>query len=128
MTDSARTSGFLKFCQEFEYEEGDEKFDPKTGRCKRAKRLEKAWRKCEKQSKYEKKSGKLPDPLPSKFRPDSNFGSVTETVEKMIENYKNGDDKFKEMIYTKFMHAMVDAGEIFFCRFCSILGSFTTKK
>ena len=34
---------------------------------------------------YEKKAGKLPDPTPSKYRPDSNFGSVTETIDKMIE-------------------------------------------
>ena len=55
-------------------------------------RIEKAWRsyvkrkkESEKENKYEKKAGKLPDPTPSKFRPDSNFGSVTETIDKMIE-------------------------------------------
>ena len=42
----------------------------------------------EKENKYEKKAGKLPDPTPSKFRPDSNFGSVTETIDKMIEGKK----------------------------------------
>ncbi len=36
---------------------------------------------------YEKKSTPMPDPAMSKYRPDSNFGSVSEKVERMIENY-----------------------------------------
>ena len=109
---SKSSSGFLKFCEDFkdDFKEKDDKLDHKTGRTKRAKRIEKAWRACEKQGKYEKKAGKRLDPLPSKFRPDSNFGSISETMEKMIEDYHGKDEEFKEMIYTKLMHAMVDAG------------------
>ncbi len=36
---------------------------------------------------YKKKAAKCPDPLTSVYRPDSNFGAVTEAVEKMIEQY-----------------------------------------
>lgn len=116
-TAKQRCTGFLKFCQDFQDEfQGDDgdKIEFKTGRTKKAKRLEKAWRQYEKRSKYEKKAAKLPDPTPSKYRPDSNFTSVTETVEKLIQDYKGAKDgqQFKEMIYTKFMHAMVDAGKI----------------
>lgn len=112
-----RNSGFLKFCQDFhqdfQSDDGD-KIDVKTGRSRKAKRMEKAWRAYEKRSRYEKKSARLPDPTPSKYRPDSNFASVTETVEKLIADYKGAADgeKFKEMIYTKFMHSMVDAGKL----------------
>ena len=82
-----RSSAFLKFCEKFEddIQPNDNKIaDHTKGRSQRAVRIEKAWRAYEKKSKYEKKAGKLPDPTPSKFRPDSNFGSVTETIDKMI--------------------------------------------
>ncbi len=41
----------------------------------------------ESRKKYISRSAKCPDPVPSIFRPDSNFGSVTETVDAMIEKY-----------------------------------------
>jgi hypothetical protein len=37
--------------------------------------------------KFFKKAAKCPEPVPSLFRPDSNFGSVTETIDEMIEKY-----------------------------------------
>ena len=36
---------------------------------------------------YDKKASKCPDPVASLFRPDSNFGSVTETIDEMIDKY-----------------------------------------
>ena len=79
----------MKYCEdkfENDFKENDNKIaDFKNGRSHRAVRLEKSWRDYEKKSKYEKKAGKMPDPTPSKFRPDSNFGSVTDTIDKMIE-------------------------------------------
>jgi DNA-directed RNA polymerase I subunit RPA1 len=109
-----RSSGFLKFCEKHDGDESSKEdlvVSKTTGRSKKARRLEEAWRDHENKAKYEKKAGKLPDPVVSKFRPDSNFGSVTETIDKMIDEYHNKDDTFKEMIYTKFMHAMADPGE-----------------
>ncbi len=38
-------------------------------------------------SYYERKAGRVPDPTVSAFRPDSNFGAVSEKVEDMIESY-----------------------------------------
>ena len=79
----------MKYCEdkfEDDIKENDNKIaDFKNGRSHRAVRLEKSWRDYEKKSKYEKKSGKIPDPTPSKFRSDSNFGSVTDTIDQMIE-------------------------------------------
>ena len=42
---------------------------------------------------FVKKSAKCPDPVPSLFRPDSNFGSVTETIDDMIENYVDKESR-----------------------------------
>ena len=41
----------------------------------------------EERAKYVKKSLRCPDPVQSVFRSDSNFGSITETIDSMIENY-----------------------------------------
>ena len=111
--DRIRTSGFLKFCEKFvdDNDPEDEKFDGRNGRSKRASRIVQAWQDYDKKSKYVKKAGKLPDPLPSQYRPDSNFGSVTETIDQMIEEYDHGKPEFKEMVYTKFMHSMAEAGK-----------------
>ncbi len=47
----------------------------------------------EERKSYLKKSSKCPDPVPSLFRPDSNFGSVTETIDEMIENYVDRESR-----------------------------------
>ena len=110
-----RTSGFLKFCEKYASQNEDDddmEINAKTGRTMKTERLIKAWHDCDSKSKYEKKAGKIPDPVTSKYRQDSNFGSVTETLDKMIQEYKGPkDDTFEDMMYTKVMHAMVDAGE-----------------
>ena len=41
---------------------------------------------------YEKKAAGCPDPLVSKFRPDSNFGAVTEAVDRLIDDYMGGKE------------------------------------
>ena len=100
-----RTNGFLKFCEKLNLddENDDSEINRHTGRPKKAKKLELAWRDYENKSKYEKKAGKMPDPVTSQYRPDSNFGSVTETIDKMIEGYKGPkDETFKDMMYTKY--------------------------
>ena len=77
---SSRTSGFLSFCQSFDASDVPDRIDKRTGRSKKAMRIMEAWRDYEKKSKYEKRAAKLLDPVPSKFRSDCNFGSVTETI------------------------------------------------
>ena len=37
--------------------------------------------------KWVKRAARCPDPVPTVFRPDSNFGSITETIDNMIESY-----------------------------------------
>ena len=102
-TNDKRSSGFLKYCEdkfEDDIKENDNKIaDFKNGRSHRAVRLEKSWRAYEKKSKYEKKAGKMPDPTPSKFRPDSNFGSVTDTIDKMIEGKQIFFSNFTEFFH-----------------------------
>ena len=85
-----RSNGFLKFCEKLDIEEqsDDNEISSNTGRILKAGRLEKAWRDYENKSKYEKKAGKLPDPVTCRYRADSNFGSVTEQIDAMIEGYK----------------------------------------
>ena len=85
----------------------------------------KAWHKLdpEDQKYYADKAPPCPNPLTSIHRPDSNFGAVTEAIDQMIDDYldKNAETKefqneittkdFKDMIYLKCMHSMVDPGE-----------------
>ena len=79
-----RTNGFLKFCEKLNLDDENDhsEINRHTGRPKKAKKLELAWRDYENKSKYEKKAGKMPDPVTSQYRPDSNFGSVTETIDR----------------------------------------------
>ena len=76
---------------------------------------------CKSRSHYEKRAAPAPDPVASRFRPDSNFGAVSEAVEDMIEKYMSsrgcarvhveGEADFREMMYLKCMRAMVEPGE-----------------
>ncbi len=63
-----------------------------------------------------------PDPLTSKFRPDSNFGAVSESLDRLIENYLADESKFeskksakaeafRDLMHLKSMRAMVEPGE-----------------
>ena len=125
-----RSNGFLKYCEdkfEDDFKENDNKIaDFKNGRSHRAVRLEKSWRDYEKKSKYEKKAGKMPDPTPSKFRPDSNFGSVTDTIDKMIEGTQIFFSKsFKKKYFTIFFLKIVKVSHfinhlLFLLRFIKI--------
>ena len=99
MVTPRRASGFLKFCRKMacEYEDVPEALDRSTGRSKRNSALVKAWQALSQPERdmFEKKAAaRCPDPVSSKLRPDSNFGSVSETLDEIIENYvsekKNG--------------------------------------
>ena len=77
----------------------------------------KSWEKLKKLAK------RCPDPVVSLYRPESNFSSVTEAVDDMIENYmkenklrvnnvrKFDENDLKEMFYMKVMQAQVEPGE-----------------
>ena len=73
--------------------------------------------------KISKLGNRCPDPVVSLHRPESNFSSVTEAVDDMIENYldenklrvnnaRTFEEKdLKEMFYMKVMQAQVEPGE-----------------
>ena len=73
--------------------------------------------------KLKKLSGRCPDPVVSLHRPESNFGSVSEAVDDMIDNYleenklrTNNARKFdveelRDKFYMKVMQAQVEPGE-----------------
>ncbi|XP_040570911.1 DNA-directed RNA polymerase I subunit RPA1 [Lepeophtheirus salmonis] len=93
------------------------KIDPKTGRSFRTNFLIKKWSEDDdSQNHFKKKYVQVPDPCTSVFRPDSNFGSVAEKVEDLIQSYlkNNKSDKgeqFRDIMYAKYMKSMVDPGE-----------------
>ena len=106
-----RMSGFLKFCQS----EGS------VG-VQNSKVLVDKWRQLsdEERSKHHKKAAaRCPDPVTSDFRGDSNFSSVSEVMDEMIESYFKGKDwaggiekeRFEDTLRLKVMQAQVDPGE-----------------
>lgn len=116
-----RNSGFLRYCKK-QSNGVVEEVDRNTGRPHSAKKWEMEWRRMDKQDKrkYEKKAEHCPDPVTTTYRADSNFGSVTEAIDDMIDNYIDdkaksvqgfGADQFKDMLHMKCMHAIVDPGE-----------------
>lgn len=65
-----------------------------------------------------KQSQPCPPPVASSYLPSSHFGSLTERVDQLIEDYLNTKDeaffpkdKFRDMLCTKFQLATVAAGE-----------------
>ena len=73
--------------------------------------------------KLKKLSERCPDPVVSLHRPESNFGSVSEAVDDMINNYveenksrtnnarKFDEDELRDKFYMKVMQAQVEPGE-----------------
>ena len=90
----SRDSGFLRFCKKNPVKTEFNKDEPvKVGV------LSERWGAMgpAERWQYEKKAAKLADPSVVEYRPDSNFGAVTERVEEMIDDYlqtKEGDRSF----------------------------------
>ena len=73
--------------------------------------------------KLKKLASKCPDPVVSLYRPESNFSSVTELVDDMIQRYMIDnvtrgnntrhfeENDWKEMLYMKVLQAQVEPGE-----------------
>ena len=61
-------------------------------------KVAKSWHKLDPddQKHYTDKAPRCPNPLTSIHRPDSNFGAVTEAVDKMIEDYLDANSETKE--------------------------------
>ncbi|XP_059079806.1 DNA-directed RNA polymerase I subunit RPA1-like [Tigriopus californicus] len=116
-----RDSGFLRFCRKRGGEHHElAQIQSKFGRSKLDDFLLDEWRSMsdEERRPYHKKAPICPDPVVHGYRPDSNFGSVTEALDDMIETYLSKKDstrfdtvQFRDMMYLKAMHAMVEPGE-----------------
>ena len=112
-----RASGFLKYYHKMKGEIGGQ-----VG-AQNSKILSDSWFKLtdEERHKWNKKAAaKCPDPVVSDFRGDSNFASITEKMDDMIESYmksKSFDDggftkqQFEDTLRLKVMQAQVEPGE-----------------
>lgn len=79
------------------------------------------WRLLDSQSrsKFLKKSVRCPEPALSLFRPDVNFGSVSENFHDITEKYLSGrmdqrppdNDSLRQLLQYKFQRALCDPGE-----------------
>jgi len=112
-TGRRRAGGFLKYCQNVSADSGGE-----LG-AQNSKLLTDSWFKlpAAERKKYDKKAAaRCPEPVVSKYRSDSNFASITEKMDAMIEDYLKGksfSDKqaFEDTLRLKIMQAQVEPGE-----------------
>jgi DNA-directed RNA polymerase I subunit RPA1 len=88
------------------------KMKQKIGRTKLTQKLVKKWTKAEDDEKAEfrKKSARAPEPVTSKLRPDSCFGSISEFMEDLSNNFTKNTD-FRQLINVKSMTALAAPGE-----------------
>ncbi|XP_014257443.1 DNA-directed RNA polymerase I subunit RPA1 [Cimex lectularius] len=93
-------------------------YNPSTGRSKASEELMKRWNIMpeDERHKYKKLHKLKPDPVNSKFQADRHFGSITEKLDVIIENYlqtnKSVDENIlKEMMYFKSQTSLCAPGE-----------------
>ncbi|KAG1668409.1 DNA-directed RNA polymerase I subunit RPA1 [Nymphon striatum] len=117
------SSGFLHYSRENAHmndvELENENF--KNGRSHSVEVMCERWRNLDEETKlsYQKINERQPDTLISQYRPDRNFGSVTEFIDDMIDNYlgkaghtlKIDSNDFKDMCYMKTMRSLCEPGE-----------------
>ncbi|CAG7659349.1 unnamed protein product [Allacma fusca] len=107
-----RSSDFLNFAKkrgkDFRKIVG---YNEKTGRLLKAEAMEAKWRTFDDDDKevYRKRSKRCPEPVLGKYLP-SNFGAISENLEKTIESY-SGDDTFRNIVYSKAMEALSNPGD-----------------
>lgn len=91
------------------------KLSKKNGRRKIDQQIVKLWSEAddEQKSKYSKKCQPCPDPVASKYQPDSNYGSISEHLEGLLTSYLKSteNNSFKDVIAVKTMRALVAPGE-----------------
>lgn len=93
------------------------KLSKKTGRRKIDQQIVKLWNEAddELKEKYSKKCITRPDPVVSKYQPDCNYGSLSESLETLISAYAktNASRKttFEQLVAMKSMSSLVAPGE-----------------
>nr|XP_014089551.1 DNA-directed RNA polymerase I subunit RPA1 [Bactrocera oleae] len=91
--------------------------NPKNGRSMDYAYKRKLWRKADVETKeqYEKSSARCPDPTTSLYRQDNCYGSISERLEKIVDEYMkkypNSKAAIDDIIYLKNIKALVSPGE-----------------
>lgn len=96
-----------------------EKTISNIGRTKSAEEAVKIWRNMnlEERNRFYKLLRRTPDPLVSKYQSDRYFGSITEKLDKLIDNYikqnkhRVNEKQMKSMMYQKAMSSLCQPGE-----------------
>lgn len=115
-----RETSFLKFSNEIRSDielKKPAKTSKKTGRRKIDEQIVKLWNEAddELKLKYSKKCIQCPDPVISRYQPDSNFNSLSEHIEGLVASYMKSmkiDTQFENVIAVKSMKSLAAPGEL----------------
>ncbi|XP_071952689.1 DNA-directed RNA polymerase I subunit RPA1-like [Antedon mediterranea] len=87
------------------------------------------WRTVEDKEQYSKNCKKCPDPVLTKLRPDTNFGSISEKLDQLVKDYLDvnirkfiksetdckepniDSEGFKKLMYSKYQRSLCEPGE-----------------
>uniref|UniRef100_W8CAD6 DNA-directed RNA polymerase n=1 Tax=Ceratitis capitata TaxID=7213 RepID=W8CAD6_CERCA len=110
-------SAFAEFSGDTPTKVNSLEVNPKTGRSIEYDYKRKLWRKADEETKeqYRKISTRCPDPTTAIYKQDNCYGSVSERLEKIVEEYKrkypNSKAAIDDIIYIKNLKALVAPGE-----------------
>ncbi|XP_067615853.1 DNA-directed RNA polymerase I subunit RPA1 isoform X2 [Eurosta solidaginis] len=110
-------SAFVNFSSDIQSNTRANKINPQTGRSFIDEHKQQLWREADAETKeyYKKHSTKCPDPTTSIYRQHSCYGSVSERLEKVVEDYMkkypNRKATIDDIIYLKNLRALVPPGE-----------------
>ncbi|CAD6991779.1 unnamed protein product [Ceratitis capitata] len=110
-------SAFAEFSGDTPTKVNSLEVNPKTGRSIEYDYKRKLWRKADEETKeqYRKISTRCPDPTTAIYKQDNCYGSVSERLEKIVEDYKrkypNSKAAIDDIIYIKNLKALVAPGE-----------------
>lgn len=85
----------------------------KTGRSNMTKSIIDLWKNADPEIKhcFAKMCQHCPDPTNSVYQPDHFYGSLTEYLDKLLENYKSKNDNFEDILKLKAMQSLASPGE-----------------
>ncbi|CAB0006219.1 unnamed protein product [Nesidiocoris tenuis] len=116
----SKCSPFSLYSQEaLESVKPSNKFNRKTGRSKVVDKIVKNWYETDPETKarFQKMTLREPDTLVSKLQPDRHFGSVSEKLDAMMNNYlksvgrENEAEILEEVVHLKAISALANPGE-----------------
>ncbi|XP_053969844.1 DNA-directed RNA polymerase I subunit RPA1 [Anastrepha ludens] len=110
-------SAFANFSANSQAKGNLDELNPKTGRSMGDEYKQKLWRKADAETKefYKKLSARCPDPTTSVYKQDNCYGSTSERLEKLVEDYMkkypNSKAAIDDIIYIKNLKALASPGE-----------------